>query len=69
VFVIYDTMAALLSVPLLVYSAWFFGGQIDNVIKWSRRSEYGILALVAVAAIVVAIKIYRKRKVRPAMAE
>ena len=69
VFVIYDSMAALLSVPLLVYSAWFFGGQIDSVIKWSRRSEYGILALVAVAAIVVAIKIYRKRKARPAMAE
>ena len=69
VFLLYDTMAALLSVPVLVYSAWFFGDQIDSVIKWTRRSEYGILALVGVAALYLAIKVYRKRKSRPALAE
>jgi membrane protein DedA with SNARE-associated domain len=69
VFLVYDAMAALLSVPVLVYSAWYFGDQIDSVIKWSRRSEYGILALVGVAALYLAIKVYRKRKSRPALAE
>jgi len=69
IFFIYDSMAALLSVPFLIYSAWYFGDQIDNVIKWSRRSEYGILALVAVAVVFVAIKLYRKRKTRPNFAE
>jgi membrane protein DedA with SNARE-associated domain len=69
VFLLYDTMAALLSVPVLVYSAWFFGDQIDSVIKWTRRSEYGILALVGVVALYLAIKLYRKRKSRPALAE
>jgi membrane protein DedA with SNARE-associated domain len=69
VFLLYDSMAALLSVPFLVYTAWFFGDQIDSVIKWSKRSEYGILALVGVVAVYFAIKLYRKRKNRPAMAE
>jgi membrane protein DedA with SNARE-associated domain len=69
VFLIYDAMAALLSVPFLVYSAWWFGDQIDNVIKWAKRSEYGILALVALAALVIGIKFYRKRRHRPALAE
>jgi membrane protein DedA with SNARE-associated domain len=69
VFLLYDSMAALLSVPFLVYTAWFFGDQIDSVVKWSKRSEYGILALVGVVAVYFAIKLYRKRKNRPAMAE
>ena len=32
VFLIYDFSAAAFSVPVLVYSAWFFGGQIDRVV-------------------------------------
>jgi membrane protein DedA with SNARE-associated domain len=69
VFLVYDSLAALLSVPALVYSAWFFGDRIDQVIKWAKRSEYGILALVGIAVFYVAYKLYRKRKSRPALAE
>ena len=69
VFLIYDALAALLSVPFLVYSAWYFGDQIDHVILWAKRSEYGILALVGVVVAYVAIKVYRKRKSRPAPAD
>jgi membrane protein DedA with SNARE-associated domain len=69
VFLIYDSLAALLSVPALVYSAWFFGNRIDQVVKWAKRSEYGILALVGIAVFYVAYKLYRKRKSRPALAE
>jgi membrane protein DedA with SNARE-associated domain len=68
VFIVYDSLAALLSVPFLVYSAWFFGDKIDHVIKWAKRSEYGILALVAVVALYVVIKILRKRRARPSVA-
>jgi membrane protein DedA with SNARE-associated domain len=69
VFIVYDSMAALLSVPFLVYLAYYFGDKIDHVVKWARRSEYGILALVGVAALFVAYKFYKKRRARPAMAE
>jgi membrane protein DedA with SNARE-associated domain len=65
VFIVYDSLAALVSVPFLVYSAFYFGDRIDQVIKWAKRSEYGILVLVGVAALVVAIKVLRKRRTRP----
>lgn len=62
VFVIYDSLAALVSVPALVYLAWFFGEHIDHVIAWARRSEYGILALVLIVVAWFAIKMLRKRR-------
>jgi membrane protein DedA with SNARE-associated domain len=62
VFVIYDSLAALVSVPALVYLAWFFGEHIDHVVSWARRSEYGILALVGVFVIWLAVKMIRKRR-------
>jgi membrane protein DedA with SNARE-associated domain len=65
VFIVYDALAALLSVPFLVYMAWFFGDRIDQVIKWARRSEYGILALVGVLVLYLVIKIIRKQRSRP----
>jgi membrane protein DedA with SNARE-associated domain len=69
VFFVYDFLAALVSVPFLVYSAWYFGAQIDHVILWARRSEYGILALVGVVVAYIGIKLYRKRKSRPALTD
>ena len=65
VFIVYDALAALLSVPFLVYSAWFFGDKIDHVIKWAKRSEYGILALVGIVVLYLLVKVYRKRRPRP----
>jgi membrane protein DedA with SNARE-associated domain len=61
VFVIYDSLAALISVPALVYLAWYFGEHIDHVIAWARRSEYGILALVLIVVAGFAVKMLRKR--------
>ena len=64
VFFVYDTLAALLSVPFLVYLAWAFGEHIDHVISWARRSEYGILVLAIVATAIVVFKIWRHRRLR-----
>jgi len=62
VFFIYDFIAAAFSVPVLVYVAYFFGRQIDNVIKYARRAEHGILVAVVILAAVIAIKLWRRRK-------
>src|SRR6185503_15289350 len=62
IFFIYDFTAAAFSVPVLVYTAWYFGAQIDHVVLYARRTEHGIFALIAIAAVVVAIKLWRRRK-------
>ena len=62
VFFIYDFVAAAFSVPVLVYIAYFFGEQIDMVIKYARRTEHGILIAIVIVAAVVVIKLLRRRK-------
>jgi membrane protein DedA with SNARE-associated domain len=62
VFFVYDALAALLSVPVLVYLAWVFGDKIDDVISWAHRSEWGILAVAAVAVGLLVVKISRRRR-------
>jgi membrane protein DedA with SNARE-associated domain len=69
-FLVYDTMAALLSVPTLIYLAWLFGENIDKVASWARRSEYGILFAVSAAVLLLALRAWRRsRRRRPLQAE
>ena len=64
IFFVYDTMAALLSVPLLVYAAYYFGDRIEQVIRWAHRSEYGILVVVGLVVGLLVFKSWRRRKTR-----
>src|SRR5262252_739001 len=61
-FFVYDFLAAAISVPVLVYSAWFFGGQIDHVVSYARRTERGLVAVFVVAAAVIAVRVWRRHK-------
>ena len=65
IFLIYDFTAAAFSVPVLVYTAWFFGHQIDRVILLARRTEHGILALIVIVIAVIGIKAWRRRRPKP----
>ena len=62
VFFVYDFVAAAFSVPVLVYTAWFFGGQIDRVVRIARRTEHGIVAAIVIAIAVVVIRALRRRR-------
>ena len=66
VFLIYDFAAAAFSVPVLVYSAWFFGDQIDRVVVYARHTEHGILLAIVIAAVVIVIKTLKRRRARAA---
>ncbi len=61
-FLIYDFSAAAFTVPVLVYTAWLFGGQIDGVIRYARHTEHGIVVALIIAAAVVSIKAWRRHK-------
>ena len=62
VFFIYDFVAAAFSVPVLVYVAWLFGGQIDSVIKYARGAEHGILVALVIVGVIIGVKLWRRRK-------
>ena len=66
VFFIYDTLAAAVSVPTLVYLAWLFGGQIDRVVSYARHTEHGILIAVVVGAAFFLFKAWRRHRRRRA---
>lgn len=44
-FLFYDGLAAFVSVPALVLSAWYWGEEIQTVIEHARKAENGILAI------------------------
>jgi membrane protein DedA with SNARE-associated domain len=66
VFLVYDFAAAAISVPVLVYCAWFFGSQIDRVVVYARHTEHGILIAILIAAVVITIKALKRRRARAA---
>ena len=61
-FVIYDFSAALVTVPALVYTAWFFGHQIDRVVSIARQTEHGIVIAIVLVAAFLGIKYWRRRR-------
>ncbi len=46
-FMIMDGSAALISVPLWVYSGYYFAHDLDELIEWVKHSETFILSIVA----------------------
>lgn len=60
-FLAVDALAAALSVPALVYLAWWFGEDIDRLIGWVRHSQQGLATLAIVLVLVVGWKAWRGR--------
>ena len=69
VFIIYDSLAAAISVPVLVYLAWFFGDKIDRVISYARHTEHGIAIVCVVGAGVFLLRRFMHRRRRLAALE
>lgn len=61
-FLLMDGLAALLSVPISIILAWYFGESLEDAISWVGRLDKVILVAVALIALVVgAVWLRRKR--------
>ncbi|MBI3555325.1 MAG: DedA family protein [Deltaproteobacteria bacterium] len=58
VFIFYDGLAALLSVPLLIGVTYFFGEQIDSAVAMARRVQNGIAFLILAIVLLLVAKHY-----------
>ena len=63
IFIAMDSLAALLSVPALVYLGYHFGDEIELGLNYMRRAEKYILVVLAILGAVVVFKAIRKRVV------
>ncbi len=58
----YDGLAAILSVPAIVYSVYHFGDFLESVIKWIKKVEGGIVGLIVLALLYAAYKFWSSRR-------
>jgi membrane protein DedA with SNARE-associated domain len=65
VFFFYDGMAALISVPAIVWTVYHFGALADKVIKIIHKVEYGIVAVILAIVLMAVAKWYFNRRKQP----
>ncbi len=61
VFLLFDGMAALISVPAIVYSCFFFGDQINKAVGIIKNVENGIVMVIAAVIIYFVVKHFIKK--------
>lgn len=55
VFFFYDGLAALISVPAIVYATYYFGNHVDQVVRVVKRLQFGVVGtILAIIAVLVA---------------
>ncbi len=64
VFIFYDGLAALLSVPLLIGVAFYFGDHVDRAIQLSRKVQHGIILLILGVVLVFVLKYFLRSRYR-----
>ncbi len=62
IFAFYDGLAALISVPTIVYTTYYFGDRITEVIGMFRRTNEGLFAAIVLVVAVILFKRYRAKK-------
>jgi len=64
-FLLMDGMAALISVPTLVYLGYFFANDLDEIVNYVKHSEVAIVVIVLlVVAIIVYYNMRKNRKLK-----
>ena len=70
VFLFYDGLAALVSVPALVLSAWYWGDTIDLVVAKAQKGERGVLlVLLAMGLLLLGRKLWQRHRAKQKRAE
>ena len=58
VFLFYDGAAALISVPAIIGAVYFFGDELDKVVRVIQRVEHGLALIILAAILMVLAKWY-----------
>jgi membrane protein DedA with SNARE-associated domain len=58
----YDGAAAILSVPAIVYSVYYFGDFLESVIHYIKKAEAGIIAVIVLVILAAGFRFWSKRR-------
>jgi len=61
-FFLYDSLAALISVPTIVFTSFYFGDRIDEVIQLIRKTNTGIILALALIIVIVGLKFWLEKR-------
>jgi membrane protein DedA with SNARE-associated domain len=61
-FLLMDGLAALLSVPISVFLAWYFGAHLEEAFKWIGTLNQTILIGLGVVVVIGLTLLWRRRK-------
>lgn len=56
VFLFYDGLAALLSVPAIIGAVYYFGDHLEQVVRYIQTAQHGILGVIIVMILLMAAK-------------
>jgi membrane protein DedA with SNARE-associated domain len=62
VFLFYDGLAALISVPTIVFVTYFFGNHVDKVVRVVKRVQFGVIGTILLIVAVIVIKSWWSHK-------
>jgi membrane protein DedA with SNARE-associated domain len=62
IFLIFDGLAALISVPAIVFSCYFFGDQINRAVGVIKNVEHGILVAIGAGILYFVVKYVLKKR-------
>lgn len=58
VFLFYDGLAALISVPVIIGAVYYFGDELDHVVRVIQGVEHSIVLVIAIVVLTVSAKWY-----------
>lgn len=64
VFFFYDFLAAILSVPAIVGLVFYFGDQLEIMVRYIKRAEHGILIVIVFGIVLIAVRAYLAKRKR-----
>ncbi len=69
VFLFFDGLAALISVPTIVYATYYFGNHVDRVVRVVKRIQFGVIGTILLIIGILVLKSMWARKKEAAIAQ
>lgn len=68
-FFFFDGLAAMISVPTIVFAVYYFGSHVDRVIKVIKRVQFGVIGTILLIVAIVVLKSWWAHKKEKALEE